>query len=147
VRCPLRLLPLTKRLGRRGAILGAFGTVWLLYGYSLLVEPIPSTAGLTLLLDVMPFDAWAWAWIACGGLAVVCAFMPPPADWPGFPALYLPGILWGLSYLVSWRPLGDNPRGWIQAAIWGAMLGAIRIAAGWPEPPRGDGSGHGNAER
>lgn len=137
---------LRRRLGRRGAILLAFGAMWLLYGYSLLVEPVVSTASYRLLLKVAPMDAWAWAWIVAGSVAWACAWRRSPLDWPGFAALYMVAVPWGLSSLMSWQPLGDNPRGWISAAIWGALGGAITIVVGWPEPPSKEKGGR-DAER
>ncbi|MFE5332963.1 hypothetical protein ACFRCG_41925 [Embleya sp. NPDC056575] len=137
---------LRQRLGRRGAFLGGMGTLWLLYGYGLLVEPIASTASYRLLLHVMPMDGWAVAWVVAGVVALLCAWTRPPWDWPGFAALYATAIPWGLSSLMSWWPLDDNPRGWIGAAIWGALGGAIWVVVGWPEPPRGERGGR-DAER
>lgn len=125
-----------RALGRRGAFLGGMGTMWLLYGYGLWVEPAVSTASYRLLLEFMPMDAWAAAWMSAGVVALVCAWLPSPRDWPGFAALYALSVPWGLSSLVSWWPLEDNPRGWIAAAIWGALGGAISTVVGWPEPPR-----------
>jgi hypothetical protein len=142
----LAVARLRQRLGRRGAFLGGMGVMWLLYGYGLLVEPVVSTASYRLLLHVMPMDAWAVAWIAAGSIALVCAWGRPPFDWPGFAALYLTAVPWGLSSLMSWQPLGDNPRGWIGAAIWVALGGAISTVVGWPEPPREERGGE-HAER
>lgn len=136
MRCPPRVVLLREQLGRRGAVLGAFGTVWLLYGYGQLVEPIPSTSTLRLVLKVAPIDVWAWAWIAAGVTAMVFAWLPRPVDWPGFVALYVLAVPWGLSNLMSWQPFGDNPRGWVGAAIWAAFIAVIRIVAGWEESPR-----------
>lgn len=140
----LAVARLRQRAGRRGAILAAFGLVWLLYGYGLLVEPVVSTASYRVLLYLMPMDGWAVAWIVAGSVALVCAWSS--VDWPGFAALYALAVPWGLSSLLSWQPLGDNPRGWLGAAIWGALGAAIRVVVGWPEPASEQGGGR-DAER
>lgn len=132
-----RLRWLSRRLGRRGAVLGALGTVWALYGFGQLIEPVPSTVSLRLALWMAPLDVWMWAWIGAGVTAVACAWLSRPADWPGFVALYVLAVPWGLSNLMSWQPFGDNPRGWVGAAIWAALVAVISVVAGWDEPSRG----------
>lgn len=123
-------------LGRRGAILGGYGTVWLLYGYALLIEPHADRRGLELLLQALPLQAWAALWMAAGLTAMVCAWLPQGRDMPGFVALMLIVLPWMLSYLVSWWPLGSFSRGWIGTLIWAALTAPVAVVAGWPEPPR-----------
>ena len=127
---------LSRILGRRGAFLASFGTLWMLYGFGQLVEPLPDTRGIRLLLYVMPLDVWAWCWIALGLIAVASAVLPEGRDWPGFPALLVIVVPWMLSYLVSWWPLGDNARGWVTALIWAVAAVPVIVVAGWREPPR-----------
>ncbi|MFD9444936.1 hypothetical protein [Streptomyces sp. NPDC060001] len=127
---------LLRILGRRGAILLSYGTVWSLYGYGQLVSPQPDQRGLRLLLDRLPLDVWASFWIATGLIAIVCAFLPQGRDAPGFVALVLIVIPWMLSYLVSWWPLGTFARGWVAAAIWTVIAVPVIVVAGWREPPR-----------
>ena len=134
MRSRLRLLRLRRRLGRRGAFLSCFGAVWILYGYGLLVEPLVSTVSFQVLVDLWPVDVWAWLWISSGCAAVAGAWLPAPKDWFGFAALYPLATLWGVANFMSWQPYGDNPRGWVGAAVWGVMGGAITVAAGWSEP-------------
>lgn len=124
------------RLGRRGAILSLKGTIATLYGYGQLVEPIPDRSGLRILLHTMPLHVWAVAWICAGAIALVCAWAGPGRDWPGYTAVWLITVPWSLSNLLSWWPLGDNPRGWIAAAIFGAFGLVCLVAVGWPEPGR-----------
>ncbi|MGW3298523.1 hypothetical protein [Streptomyces rubiginosohelvolus] len=124
-------------LGRRGAFLASFGGLWALYGYGQLVEPLPDTRGIQLLLQRgIPLDAWALGWIICGLTAMVCAVLPEGRDWLGFPALLLIVVPWMLAYFVSWWPLGDNARGWVTALIWAVAAVPVIVVAGWREPPR-----------
>lgn len=124
-----------RRLGRRGGFLLAFGSLWALYGFGQLMEPLPDTSGIQLLLHAWPLDIWAWCWIACGLTAVTAAPQPQGRDWYGFPALLLIVAPWMCSYLVSWWPLGDNPRGWVTALIWAVAAVPVIVVAGWREPP------------
>jgi hypothetical protein len=123
-------------LGRRGTFLASFGTLWALYGFGQLMEPLPDTRGIRTLLHLMPLDAWAGCWIACGLIAIAASPLPQGRDWIGFPALLLIVAPWMGSYLVSWWPLGDNPRGWVTALIWAVAAVPVIVVAGWREPPR-----------
>lgn len=126
---------LARVLGRRGAILLSYGTVWLLVGYGQLVSPQPDQRGLHLALQLLPLTVWGWLWIAAGLIALVSAWMPQGVDWAGFLALPLIVLPWMASYLVSWLQ-GDFPRGWIAAVVWAAIAVPVLVAAGWREPPR-----------
>jgi len=135
VRCrPLRRAQ--KHLGRRGAILLSYGFVWSLIGYGQITSPVPDRRGLKVLLDVMPLHVWGWCWIIAGLVAAVSAFLPQGRDAPGFVALVLIVLPWMLGYLLSWWPLGLYPRGWIAAALYGALTLPVVVVAGWREPPR-----------
>lgn len=124
-----------RALGRRGAILLAYGTVWSLFGYGQLISPIKQQPGLTLALQLLPLDVWGWLWICTGAFAIVAAFLPQGVDWFGFVALVLIVLPWTLSYLASWI-MGDFPRGWVAAAVWGAIAVPVIVVAGWREAPR-----------
>lgn len=125
-----------RMLGRRGAILLTYGAIWALFGYSLIVEPNPDRSGIQTLLRLWPLSTWGVLWIVAGAVAVVSAFMPTGLDWAGYAALPLMAVCWAGSYLAAWQPLGDNNRGWITAAIWGALCVPLFVTAGWREPPR-----------
>lgn len=127
---------LTRRLGRRGALLTLKGTIATLYGYGQLVEPVGDRRGLTLLLKMMPIQAWGAAWIAAGMIALACAWVPPRRDWPGFLAVWAVTAPWSMAFLVAWWPLGEYPRGWVAALIFGAFGAVCLVAIGWDEPPR-----------
>lgn len=126
---------LGRALGRRGTILGCFGTVWALYGYALVTTP-PDTSAFRVLLLLWPLHVWGWLWIAAGCVAMITAWFPARLDAAGFGALVLIVVPWMLSNLLSWWPLRDNPRGWIGALIWGAITVPVLVVAGWPEPAR-----------
>ncbi|GAA4799482.1 hypothetical protein [Streptomyces ziwulingensis] len=125
-----------RKFGRRGAFLFSFGCLWTLYGFGQLMEPLPDTSGIQLLLHIRPLDWWAWGWIACGILAIVASPLSQGRDWFAFPALLLIVAPWMCSYLVSWWPLGDNPRGWVTALIWAVAAVPVIVVAGWRESPR-----------
>jgi hypothetical protein len=72
---------------------------------------------------------------AAGVTALVCAWLPPPRDWPGFLAVWLIGSAWSGAYLAASWPLGEYPRGWIAAVIFGSYGAVCLVAIGWPEPP------------
>lgn len=126
---------LGRALGRRGAILLSYGTVWSLYGYGQLISPQPDQRGLTLAVQMLPLDVWAWLWIAAGLVALVSAWLPQGVDGPGFIALVLIVLPWMTSYLASWM-LGDFPRGWVAGAVWAVIAVPVIVVAGWREAPR-----------
>ncbi|MEU9215381.1 hypothetical protein AB0D47_02430 [Streptomyces sp. NPDC048376] len=126
---------LRKRLGRRGALLTLKGVMAAGYGSGQVVQPTGDRQGLTLLLKLFPLDVWGWAWVAAGVLAVTCAWLPQRRDWPGFLAVWLIATPWAMAYLASWWPLGESPRGWVLAMIFGAFGAVCLVAIGWDEPP------------
>lgn len=127
---------LIQTVGRRGAILLSYGVVWSVIGYGQLISPQVDQRGLTMLLNVMPLQAWGWCWITAGLVAAVCAFLPQGFDWPAFLVLPLLAFAWMLSYLVAWWPLDVFPRGWVAAGVYGALAVPVIVVAGWREPPR-----------
>ncbi|MFD0256399.1 hypothetical protein ACFVGX_36460 [Streptomyces sp. NPDC127113] len=125
---------LVKRLGRRGALLSLKGIMAVGYGAGQVVQPTGDRDGLTLLLKAMSLDAWGWAWISAGIIALVCAWLRQPHDWPGFLAVWLIASAWAMAYLVSWWPLDESPRGWVVATLFGAFGLVCLVAIGWDEP-------------
>jgi hypothetical protein len=124
-----------RMLGRRGAFLLCFGTVWGLIGYGQITAPPPDQRGLRLLTDVLPLQVWGWCWLTAGLVAIVSAWVKQGWDWPGFLALPLIVMPWVISYFVAWLQ-GIFPRGWIASALYGALAIGIFVVAGWREPPR-----------
>ena len=91
---------LGRTLGRRGAILLCYGTVWALYGYAQITSPQPDQRGLQPILERVPLTVWGWLWVATGLTAVVSAWLPQGRDWVGFlalPAMVLPMALCNLA--------------------------------------------------
>ncbi|MFJ7238206.1 hypothetical protein ACIQWB_13885 [Streptomyces olivaceus] len=131
MRAPRRLV---KRLGRRGALLSLKGIMAIGYGTGQIIQPTGDKQGLTLLLKAMSLDAWGWVWMCAGAVAVACAWLPPRRDWPGFLAIWLIATPWAMAYLVSWWPLGESPRGWVVALLFGAFGLVALVAIGWDEP-------------
>ncbi|MCZ4506950.1 hypothetical protein O3Q52_01740 [Streptomyces sp. ActVer] len=125
---------LGRQLGRRGAILLSYGTVWALYGYAQVVSPQPDQRGLEPLLELWSLHVWGWLWVITGLVAVVSAWLPQGFDWPGFLALPLIVLPWMVSYLATWLA-GDFPRGWVAAVVWGVIAVPVLVVAGWREPP------------
>lgn len=127
---------LSEHLGRRGALLTLKGVIASLYGYGQIIQPQPDRRGLHLLLKLMPLHAWGGLWMAAGITALLCAWLPPRRDWPGYLAVWAVSASWAMAYLVSWWPLEENPRGWVAACVFGAFGGVCLVAIGWSEPPR-----------
>lgn len=124
-----------RRVGHRGALLILLGTIALLYGVSLVTTPpVPNPPGLRLLLGVMGLHGWGATLAAAGAIAVLCAPLPPGRDWPGFAVLVLVWMPWSLSFLVSWWPAHENPRGWVSAIVFIAFAGVPAVGATWEEP-------------
>jgi hypothetical protein len=129
---------LRARLGRRGALLTLKGVIATLYGYGQVAQSGPPNPGLCLLLKLAPLTVWGGLWIAVGVTALVCAWLREGWDWPGFTAVWLISSAWAMSFLVAWWPLGEFPRGWVAALIFGAFGGVCLVAIGWEEPPGRD---------
>jgi hypothetical protein len=129
---------LRKRLGRRGALLTLKGLMAAGYGAGQVVEPTGDQDGLTLLLKAASLQAWGWAWITAGAIALGSAWLPARRDWPGFLAVWLIATPWAMAYLLSWWPLGSNPQGWVVASLFGAWGGVLLVAIGWDEPDRSE---------
>jgi len=125
---------LTRLLGRRGALLTLKGLVAIGYGSGQVVQPTGDRQGLTLLLKLRPLEFWGWAWITAGAIALVCAWLPQRRDWPGYLAVWLIASSWAMAYLVSWWPLGESPRWWVLAMIFGAFGAVCLVCIGWDEP-------------
>ncbi|MFF1281038.1 hypothetical protein [Streptomyces sp. NPDC058299] len=126
---------LRQQLGRRGALLTMKGTIATLYGYGQIAQPPSDQRGLCLLLKAMPLAAWGGVWVAAGVTALVCAWLPSRRDWPGYLAVWGITAPWSMSYLAAWWPLGEYPRGWVAALIFGAFGAVCLVAIGWDEPP------------
>lgn len=126
---------LRTRLGRRGTILTLNGAIATLYGAGLIVAPPPDRRSLYLLLMLAPLPVWAWAWITAGVAALGYAWAGPSRDWPGFTAVWAISAAWATGLLLAWWPLGESPRGWITACMFGAFGAVCLVVIGWEESP------------
>lgn len=111
------------RLGRRGQWLVIWGLGWIAYGYGTVAEPQTDRRGLALVTTWAPLHCWAWVWIGSGVLALVCAAVRPPWDWPGFYLATIPPLVWSISYFTS-GATADLARGPYAGGLW------LVIAAG-----------------
>ena len=120
---------------RRGAFLALIGVVWILIGYSYLsIDPAQRPAvqhALRLAIDVAPLWIHGVVWVVSGVLAVIDGIRPSIQSMVGFTAAVIMPTVWALVYLSAWAD-GDLPRGWVNAAVYGALAGAIAIVAGMP---------------
>ncbi|TYB45900.1 PAS domain S-box protein [Nonomuraea sp. PA05] len=125
------------RIGRRGASLAFVGLLCLAIAASLAFPPAEQRAspGYTALAAIAPLGAWALAWCATGALCLVQMFLR--SDRIAFAAATALLLLYGLVYLISTFN-GDNPRGWVGAAVWLAFGGWIALIATWPEAVAAD---------
>lgn len=134
------LLPRTPRyLGRRGGMLLTLGTCWIIIGLGIIDSP---AGDINLLHTRLPVTVRVALWIGTGAVAILYAWRPPGMhDAPGYAALYLMPAWRVLSYTLAWidslAPLGGDglADGWRFAAAYAAMLSAVIVSAGWPEPP------------
>lgn len=129
-----------RAVGRRGLVLAVIGIVWLLYGASVGIGEVTSTADVWVLQQVSPTTRAA-AWVLTGVLAVYTALTRPSTDTPGFLALTLCPMVYAASYVFSWVlwavPVGDAgySLGLIAALRYLAILALIAVVASWPETP------------
>ncbi len=134
-----RFLPRSARqVGRRGAILMVFGFLWIVVGAGVFGS---EGLGEGLLHEIVPSEIRGTLWVVTGLIAIGHAFRPPGmSDAVGFAALYItPAIRvlsYGLAWVGSWFPgMGQGyPQAWRFLAVYAAMLAAVVITSGWPEP-------------
>lgn len=127
---------MTYRIGRRGAFLLLFGGIWVAIGYGLVAIPVSATQaiGLRPLLNLASATVLGWGWLVCGLTACLFAFRSGPAgDRWGFYALIAPASAWGACYGVA-AVTYDYPRGFLAGAVYAALVVAVAIVSGWPEP-------------
>lgn len=126
-------IPLTHRVGRRGAFLCFLALLDIIYGYSML---FPTTRSLStptsqFIMHVAPLWAWGSLWLTTGVVCAIYAFREKDA--PGYAAAMFIKILWGLTFLLGWIFV-DVERGYLSSAIWLAFAAVVALIASWPEP-------------
>lgn len=128
---------LKARLGRRGAILLSYGSLWLMFAY--VIFTMPEQDAVDPLGRYLPSEARASMWLVTGLTAVLFAFAKNRSDTPGYLALYLMPTLMFLSYMAAWffylngDPLGFK-LGWLQAVSYISLSIPIIVCGGWAEP-------------
>lgn len=130
---------LASRMGRRGQYLLVIGVGWVLYGFSMLIEPLrPLPPGVFLVHYLLPVWVRAGIWILGGAIAIAYGVGRPRRDRWGFAALIVPPLAWSLFLLTSWAALfitgeGDR-RGWASAIVWASTAVGVHLVSGWAEP-------------
>ncbi|MGW6739736.1 hypothetical protein ACWGDX_03135 [Streptomyces sp. NPDC055025] len=124
------------RLGWRGLALLISGIAWVSYGASLTVQPRYGTVrGISVLLDLMPMQAWGWGWIGCGLVCLAYSVVPAGRDGVGLAAAMAPALLWSVAYAMG-GALGASPTAWGAVAPWGSHAILIAIIARVTRPRR-----------
>lgn len=135
-------LPRSPRyLGRRGAMLLVFGVLWIIMGAGTTQTPLDPDS--PLVHERFPEGLRGSLWLATGALAIFYAWRPPGLrDAVGFVALYaMPATRvlsfgWAyLDHLIPWIGGPGQDDAWRGAVVYAAMIAAVVITAGWPEPP------------
>jgi hypothetical protein len=133
----------TSRLGRRGAVLLIFGTIWCVHGIRLATDDRPRP-GVMPLAELVPLPVIGAVWITVGLLGIAYAFRRgPDRDIVGFHALVGLSLAWSATYAWSWvlylvpgPPLGAG-HAWSGALIWAAAAALVIVCSGWAEAPQG----------
>jgi len=131
-------VPITARVGRRGAALLFFVLLDFTYAFGLLAAPRPLVPFYAWMDEVMPLGAWAACW---GMVGVICLWFAFRAyDTPAFMAAVALKVGWGLLSLFGWT-LGAVDRGYVSAVIWLGFAAFVFLIAGGipktgPKPSR-----------
>jgi hypothetical protein len=125
-----------RRVGRRGLSLLFFGTLDLIYAFSLINPDRESRHGafLTAIAGVAPLWVWATLW---GTTGLICLWYAcQRRDRVGFTAAIFLKVTWAMTCMSAWL-FGGAERGYVAAAIWAAAAGFVWVIATWPEAPEG----------
>lgn len=116
------------------------GALSLLLGYAYSVARVPHgvRSSLSTALQLAPLWVYGVAWLLTG---VCCVAAALSRRVNGFPVASGMPTLWGSAYLIGWVH-GDPGRGWLTAAIFYVLAGAVYCVAGLVDPdpiatPRG----------
>lgn len=130
---------LRRRVGRRGAFLGTFGSVFVLLGLGLLrrAPPPPEEyAAYEYAVRVMPFVGWGAAAVLAGTVAWVGAWTDRwSLNAAGFVGLQIISSGWSAAMAAA-ALLNGSAFAARSAVTWLMLTVALGIASGWPEPPR-----------
>lgn len=127
----------TRRLGRRGAALGWFAQLDLLFALSL-ADPVQQAqlraAPSYRIILYVDLRIWAAAWLVVGLLCLVQAWMVD--DRWAFASQMTLLWTWAAFTVAAVGP--QAPRAIIGAVIWATFGGFVLVLSGWPESPRNE---------
>lgn len=142
------LTRLSGRYGQRGVWLVLVGTVYLVFGIGLFVEPAPTQSWV--LYQYLPDWLEAVLWWLTGCVAIGQGLRGKDHDdWLGHVALYLGPASRVVSFSLAWvLHLGSQAaiglsltdqhigydRGWYAASIWLIVSAMLALASSWPNP-------------
>jgi hypothetical protein len=130
--------------GRRGLLLLLMGSMWIVYGLTLMLasspprftaanQPVP-------VLSLLDQPAIGWLWAVAGCISVFVSMFRMHADghdaW-GFNALFVPAAVWFLAYLWSialWLASGETygrATSASGATAWLIVCTFVLLFAGW----------------
>jgi hypothetical protein len=131
----------TRRLGRRGAALGWFGTIAAVVAWSLadpVREPVLRAApNYRIILSVAPPALWATVWAAVAVVCLIQAWMAD--DRLAFTSLIALLWIWSVMTLLALTqpiPQAATTGILLGGVVWSTFGGFVLVIAGWPEVPR-----------
>lgn len=123
--------------------MAALGTIWVVFGLSMVTSAPPSvTDGAFLLHEVLSHELRGVLWVLTGVAGLVFAWFPQGTDRWGFTSLIAMPCVYFSSYAAGWTIWvlsgGDAgfSAGWSGACVWSAVAWMIWSMVGWPEPVR-----------
>jgi hypothetical protein len=120
------------RIGRKGAFLATFGSVFVLLSFST-PDPLPMH---TFARAIMPLPWWSAGFGAAGAVAIVAGLLPPVRKTIGFVSLQFISSMWGMALLVSALFDDAGVLAARAAAIWLVVTVSFHIVSGLEEPSR-----------
>lgn len=139
---------IAKRFGQRGSCMLILGSIWMLFGLSIFLDPPVQHP--FVFHEMLPSWVRGSAWVLSGVVAVFCGIRGPAKDdTVGMTALMVMPLIRLLSFTASWLiyvalagahwlnpsiAVGGYERGWYAAAVWGLIVTLLAIVAGWPNP-------------
>lgn len=129
-------------VGRRGAFLAAQGSLFVAYGYALVVtvgpRPPDERKVYTVVEMVAPLHWWAALWIATGLLSLAAAWCRRARFTRALAFSGLMGLatLWATGLGAADLVTGvDDTNSWLAGLLFLALMASIAVVAGWAEPP------------
>lgn len=133
----MRPHPVRAWRSRRIRVVLLFGVLFVLIGFGYLGVQDQLAASPAAMrtyrahLKLMSLDGWAWAFVACGAVALAAGVWC--RDTLGFTVLMAVSSWWGFMFIASWLITGYD-RAVISALVWLLIVGVLAIVAGWDDP-------------